>query len=204
MKLVILKPKFIPPERKREPLSECTFLNTFQLATLLNAEYKSRKRYNPGQKSSVIKEEDRLKAFNEMSLEYKLANLYQVQRFANHFDRIKCFFTDRQVAFEELKRFSPEQLDNIGNWEHDAWANRKTAMGWHYGNFYTKKYKRDYSKQNNLREQIREHQYLEQRFQDLDEDKKQKDRKPIINFKKYMEAFQVRIYKFADDQGDEE
>ena len=187
------------PPIKGEPLSECSFLNTYQLAAQLNAEYQSRDGYNETDTSRPhlkkdASEEERLRAFEGLSLEYKLANFYQVQQFADHLNRIGCFFTDREVAFPELEKFSANQLKEIGKWEHEAWARRKRAMGWCHGQRYSELGKTEAEKYN-LRECMREHQYLNEAFKKLPAEKKIKDMIPIQNFKFYMKKnYQVRIY----------
>jgi len=187
------------PPINGEPLSECSFLNTFQLATLLNAEYQARIDYNENDSSRPhlrqdASEQERLESFNKLSLEYKLANFYQVQQFADHLSRIGCFFTDREVSFRELERFSANQLKEIGKWEHETWTKRKYAMGWHYGTHYLE-LESDNDEVFNLRECMREHQYLSIAFKKLPAEKKLKDITPIINYKYYMKKYyRVRIY----------
>ena len=183
-----------------ETLSECSFLNTYLLATQLNAEYQLRQEYNdlhptephlPNEPSKVEREA----LFEPLSLEYKLANFYQVQHFAEHLDKIGCFFTDRPVDFHELDRFDEVQLKRIGKWEHKAWALRKRELGWRFGRTYRIASLQE-TEQNNLRERLREHEYLGVPFLNLPPDKQEKDMMPIVKFKYYMKKnYQIRIYK---------
>ena len=183
-----------------EPLSETSFAGLYQLATLLNGEYRTRDNYNQlhkprSNKKDALTESERLKMFGQLSLEYKLANLYQVLRFANHLDRISCFFTDRHMSFPEQAEFDEEQLLKIGAWEHDSWKDQKLSMGWQAGSSYLNLGSTD-NEQNKLRELLREHQYLDISFCSLNEDKKQKDMEPFRLLQGYLkEYYQVRIYQ---------
>ena len=53
------------------------------------------------------------KDFSALSLEYKLANINQVKSFSRYLNEIHCFYTDRQVDFDMLEEFTPEQIQRI-------------------------------------------------------------------------------------------
>ena len=53
------------------------------------------------------------KDFSALSLEYKLANINQVKSFSRYLNDIHCFYTDRQVDFDMLEEFTPEQIQRI-------------------------------------------------------------------------------------------
>ena len=56
-------------------------------------------------------------------------------------NKIGCFYTDKDVDFEQVERFSDEELIIIGRSEHQRWLQEHYDMGWTYGN--PEKSKRD-------------------------------------------------------------
>lgn len=80
-------------------------------------------------------------SFKSLSLEYKLSNINQAKAFAKYMNKIGCFYTDKDVDFEQVERFSDEELIIIGRSEHQRWLQEHYDMGWTYGN--PEKSKRD-------------------------------------------------------------
>ena len=184
------------PAASKEPLSDRSFLDLYNMAVLLHAEYMIRPEYERDVKvnaADITSEKQREAWFNELSLEYKLANILRVQRFAQHLDRLDLFFTDRLVAYRELETFSDKQLEDMGSWEHTAWKDNKKLMGWVNGSSYEIEGISDDEK-NCRRERTREHKYISTPFKALEADKKKKDTEPMKQMKKYMlENYGIRI-----------
>ena len=80
-------------------------------------------------------------SFKSLSLEYKLLNINQAKAFAKYMNKIGCFYTDKDVDFEQVEKFSDEELIIIGKSEHQRWLQEHYDMGWTYGN--PEKSKRD-------------------------------------------------------------
>ena len=183
------------PDHSTEPLSRIDFLHMYDLALLLHGEYLTRKDYThdtePGLSAAALFTPEALhREFQKLSLEYRLANLYRVLRFAEQLDKENIFFSDRPVSFPELGSFTQNQLEQIGNSEHEAWSQLKKSMGWNSGKQYTNRGIPSF-KRNNLRECLRQHQYLDYPFDKLTDSKKQKDTVPI----KQMQAYMKKYYK---------
>jgi hypothetical protein len=76
------------------------------------------------------------KEFSALSLEYKLFNINQVKSFSRYLNAIHCFYTDRQVDFDMLEAFSPEEIACIAPMEHERWVREHRSMGWSCDDFY--------------------------------------------------------------------
>ena len=76
------------------------------------------------------------KDFDKLSLEFKLSNINQAKAFASHLEKIKCFYTSRNVDYEILSDFTKEELSQLAYLEHERWIEEKEEMGWRYGDFY--------------------------------------------------------------------
>ena len=187
------------PALRKGTLSHSSFFDLYEVATILNAEHRTRDGYNEDQKRILRKddtysEKNRREAFDRLSLEYQLSNLYQVQCYAEHLEQLHMFFTDRQVAYPECTGFSEAELETIGRLKHDAWAKQKRSMGWVVGEHYrTLGAKPD--ERYKLRERLREHQFLETSFDELG-DKKHKDVEPIEQQRLLMlQKYNIRVYR---------
>ena len=77
--------------------------------------------------------------FEKLSLELKLSNVEQAKAFASHLEKIKCFYTSRNVDYELLSAFTKEEIEQLAFWEHERWMEEKAEMGWLYGRFYLMK-----------------------------------------------------------------
>ena len=88
-------------------LSSSSFLHIHDFAVALNA------RYAPTEDEDDVERSIMEKDFSALSLEYKLANINQVKSFSRYLNEIHCFYTDRQVDFDMLEEFTPEQIQRI-------------------------------------------------------------------------------------------
>lgn len=123
-------------------LSSSDFLNIYNFAVILNGcwgditEWKKAKEEDKVEE--YIQNEDNKKKFtedfDERSLEYKLSNINQAKSFARYMNEIGCFYTDGEVDFEMVERFSDEEVLKIGILEHQRWLQEHYDMGWTYGN----------------------------------------------------------------------
>ena len=107
-----------------------SFLHIYDFAVALNGRY----RYQ-GQEDSVTTEELE-HDFEELSLEYKLSNINQVKAFSKYLNAIDCFYTDRPVDFDEVRGFTPEQIDIFAPMEHARWVREHHALGWRCDDVY--------------------------------------------------------------------
>ena len=195
-------------ENKHLYLSSSSFLHMHDFAVALNARYSYM-----GEENKVSAEQ--LEAdFAGLSLEYKLSNINQVKVFARYLNRIRCFYTDRPVDFEELKKFTEEQVDIFAPMEHCRWVREHQNMGWRCGDDYEHvKPPRgvkaeDYTKM--LREHMRCHKLamdsnvtdeeIYAHFDTLPEKEKDKDWMPFTSMLKLIRKFDgLRIYQFSED-----
>ena len=88
-------------------LSSSSFLHIHDFAVALNA------RYAPTEDEDDVERSIMEKDFSALSLEYKLANINQVKSFSRYLNEIHFFYTDRQVDFDMLEEFTPEQIQRI-------------------------------------------------------------------------------------------
>ena len=197
-------PAFRGCAEQRDTLSHSSFLDLFRIATLINAEYRTRDEtyteYHETEARSEITftEQKRMEYFDQLSLEYKLSNLYQVQRYAENLEKNGMFFTDRPVAYQKAEIFNKEILEKIGKQKHDDWAKEKEAMGWRHGKDYHASDLLD-TEVNDRRERLREHQYIDCPFDQLSEADKVKDTNPIKQQREYMERyFDIYVYKLPE------
>lgn len=120
------------PDRKRknEYLSNCNFIHLYNFAAALNARYNC---YSRGEDKPLPNKDEQEKQFDELSLEYKLYNIGQAKAFDRYLNEIGCFYTDKDVDFEMVTEFTPENMDMFGPMEHGRWIREHLAMGWGYG-----------------------------------------------------------------------
>lgn len=111
-------------------LSESSFLHMHDFAVALNARYAHEGDVDEVEKSTMEKE------FSALSLEYKLSNINQVKSFSRYLNAIHCFYTDRQVDFNMVEAFSPEEIEYIAPMEHERWVREHQSMGWSCDDFY--------------------------------------------------------------------
>ena len=178
-------------------------------AVVLNARYAHEEDVDEVERSTMEKE------FQTLSLEYKLANINQVKSFSKYLNAIHCFYTDRQVDFDMVEEFSPEEIECIAPLEHERWVREHQSMGWSCNDFYEhvpvpqgideKKYRTA------LREQTRCHamamdgeltkENILRHYQEfLPESEKEKDFQPFNCMLRLIRRFDgLRIYRFANE-----
>ena len=159
------------------------------------------------------------KEFSALSLEYKLSNINQVKNFSRYLNAIRCFYTDRQVDFDMLEAFSPEEIACIAPMEHERWVREHRSMGWSCDDFYEhvpvpqdtceKEYRAA------LREQTRCHamamdgeltkEKIFRHYRDaLTEREKESDFQPFNCMLRLIRRFDgLRIYRYANDHSAE-
>lgn len=165
-------------------LSQSSFMHLYDFAVILSG----RKKFNIAEadkdKELRLKMEE---AFENRSLEYKMIDIERVKKFSKYLDAIKCFYTDRAVAYPLLQKFEPEDMEVIGPMEHERWLWVHYTMGWKYDNKYLEAPKEE---QAELRELTRTHklmlengEYTKENFVkhyiELDEEEKDKDTEPM-------------------------
>ena len=200
LELKMEAPKFVSRTQRGEPLSHSSFLDLYHVATILNAEYRTRDgiytdyHETDTRNDDTFSERTLMKYFEQLSLEYKLSNLYQVQCYVKNLEEKKMFFTDRQVAYQEAEDFDDNMLKELGEKKHLAWSMEKKAMGWRRGEDYRKQNLPE-SEVNKLRERLREHEYIDHPFGTLSEDEQEKDKAPIRQQRNIMKTrFGIRVY----------
>ena len=194
-------------------LSDSSFLHMHDFAVALNARYAHEGDVDQVEKSTMEKE------FSALSLEYKLSNINQVKSFSRYLNAIHCFYTDRQVDFDMLEAFSPEEIACIAPMEHERWVREHRSMGWSCDDFYEhvpvpqdtseKEYRAA------LREQTRCHamamdgeltkEKILRHYRDsLTESEKESDFQPFNCMLRLIRRFDgLRIYRYANDHSAE-
>lgn len=124
----------------RSYLSDSNFINLYNFAIILNGRWSNadwKKAKLAGQEERFLNDDKAIEAFTDnfktLSLEYKLSNINQAKAFAKYMNIIGCFYTDKSVDFEQVDRFSGEELEIIGKMEHQRWLQEHYDMGWTYG-----------------------------------------------------------------------
>ena len=113
-------------KNKRTYLSGSNFLHFFDFAVALHARNMS------GDPSRQDMEEK----FNASSLEYRLSTLGRTRHFAAYLNAVGCFYTDKPVDFEKVRRFTAKDAAIFAPMEHERWVREHQAMGWRYGTDY--------------------------------------------------------------------
>lgn len=127
--------------KKTGYLSNSNFINLYNFAVVLNGRWYSpewKKAKERGHEEEFIFNEEYKESFEKnfkaLSLEYKLSNINQAKSFARYLNKIDCFFTDKDVDFEMVEKFTDEELVKIGPLEHKRWLQEHYDMGWKFGN----------------------------------------------------------------------
>ena len=126
--------------QNRSYLSDSNFINLYNFAIILNGRWENsdwRKAKAAGQEEQFLNDESVMNKFVEgfrsLSLEYKLSNINQAKAFARYMNQIGCFYIDKAVDFEQVEKFSDDELIKIGILEHQRWLQEHYDMGWTYG-----------------------------------------------------------------------
>lgn len=124
----------------RSYLSDSSFINLYNFAIILNGRWGNsdwKRAKAAGQEESFLSNDSVMTKFLEnfktLSLEYKLANINQAKAFAKYMNEIGCFYTDKSVDFEQVDKFSNDELVKIGLLEHQRWLQDHYDMGWTFG-----------------------------------------------------------------------
>ena len=186
---------------KHTYLSGSSFLHFYDFAVALHA------RNMPKGTSRKAMEEK----FTALSLEYQLSTLNRARHFAHYLDAIHCFYTDRPVDYEMVKRFSPRDAAIFAPMEHERWVREHRAMGWSYGTDYETlpldvPAEQERAARNTLREQLRchklamdgkpSHDEIRAHYRRLSRADQGKDWKPFNKLLQLLKEFDgLRIYR---------
>ena len=187
-------------------LSSSSFLHIHDFAAALNA------RYAPIGDEDDVDRSVMEKDFSVLSLEYKLSSINQVKSFGRYLHEIHCFYTDRQVDFDMLEAFTPEQILRFAPLEHERWLREHRSMGWRNGDFYERVPAPPGADEKTFRAALREQTRCHRLVMDgeltkeriiahyqeyLSEYEKQKNYQPFNRMLKLMRKFDgVRIYQY--------
>lgn len=189
------------PDRKykNEYLSNCNFIHLYNFAAALNARYNC---YSTGKGEPVPNKEEQERQFDLLSLEYKLSNIGQAKAFDRYLNEIGCFYTDKDVDYDMVTEFTPDNMDMFGPMEHSRWIREHMAMGWGCGSYEDKAEREQLrlhpmmmefngeTDEQVIEEMIRKH-YLE-----LPKDEQDKDTEPMNYMLKLIKEFEgLRIYR---------
>ena len=179
-------------------LSESNFLHLYDFAVALHG------RNMPSDTSAEELEEK----FAVSSLEYQLAGINRAKSFSRYLNALGCFYTDKQVDFEIVTEFGPEDMNVVAPLEHERWVLEHMAMGWRYGDDYQTLPLPDDDRaaRRTLREQLRCHvlamdgdpstEEIRLHFLSLSEAEQDKDWKPFNSMLRLLKKFDgLRIYK---------
>ena len=187
-------------------LSSSSFLHIHDFAAALNARYAPTWDEDDAERSIMEKD------FSALSLEYKLSNINQVKSFGRYLNEIHCFYTDRQVDFDMLEEFTPEQILRFAPLEHERWLREHQSMGWKSGDLYEhvpvppeadeKSYRSALREQTRCHKLVMDGELTKERIiahyqKHLSEYEKQQNYQPFNNMLKLMKKFDgVRIYQY--------
>ena len=201
MDLTVLT-KLQPADRssKHTYLSVSNFLHMYDFAVALNARYRHLGAEDKVSPAQLMKE------FDEMSLEYQLSNINQVQSFSSYLNAIGCFYTDKPVDFDMVHAFSSEETEIFAPLEHERWIREHRAAGWTGGDLYETVPLEDPSQRAALRERFRmhrlcmngdpDHAAVKAHYDSLSEEEQGKDWKPFNSMLKLIKKFDgLRIYR---------
>lgn len=130
--------------------------------------------------------------FNNLSLFYKLDNINQAKSLASKLEEIDCFYSEKELDYEEVKIFTDEQVKLLATLEHIRWVRNRIKYGWTYG-----KLDKDYTKEN--RQEVRKHQSMVP-YGILPLTEKEKDLIVVDNTFNFLEkeCRSINVYKFKD------
>ena len=190
------------PDRKIKHtyLSTSSFMHLYDFAVTLHA------RKMPPDTSDEAMENK----FTSMSLEYQLSTINRARYFDRYLDAIGCFYTDRQVDYDLVKRFSPRDTEIFAPMEHERWIREHHTMGWRYGRAYEEVPlpggENEKERRAALREQMRCHKLcmdgvpsseeIRDHYLHLDKKDQDKDWKPFNRLLILLRKFDgLRIYR---------
>ena len=194
---------------KHTYLSNSNFLHLYDFAVALNA------RYSYQGKEGDVPTEELERSFEELSLEYQLANINQAKSFSRYLDALGCFYTDRPVDYEMITRFTKKQTAVFAPMEHERWIREHHSMGWICGDLYEtveipeamiRQYGEEEPARKALREQLRMHKLamdgeptqaeIFAHYEALPLAEREKDYEPFNSMLKLIKKYDgLRIYK---------
>lgn len=190
----------------RSYLSDSNFINLYNFAIIMNGRWGNagwKRAKLAGQEELYLSDskvvEEFAEGFKDLSLEYKLSNINQAKAFAKYMNMIGCFYTDKAVDFEQVDKFTDEELIDIGKAEHQRWLQDHYDMGWTYGN--PENDKRDFERKH--RDMIPDFsgfdvsdEAAELNYERLDKATQDKDTDPIECMLALLKMFDgLRIYR---------
>ena len=208
---VIVDVRPVDRKSKRIYLSNSNFLHLYDFAVALNA------RYNYQGAEDDVRIEQLEKEFEALSLEYQLSNINQAKNFSRYLNEIGCFYTDKPVDYEMIRRFTPAQTAVFAPLEHERWVREHRSMGWKSGDDYERvpltkedasSGKSAYFCRKAYREQMRMHKLamdgdpteeeIFTHYDELSDEEKGKDWEPFNSMLKLIKKFDgLRIYKLS-------
>lgn len=186
-------------------LSNSNFLHLYDFAVSLHGR----------NKGSDVTIEELEKQFEALSLEYQLSTINRAKNFSRYLDAIHCFYTDKQVDYEMVNEFTPEQAAVFAPMEHERWVREHQMMGWKYSDLYetyTMPDGLDEAEKKKIilarREQMRCHKLtlsgdvsseeIQKHYLTLPEEEQNKDWKPFNSMLKLLKRFDgLRIYSLS-------
>lgn len=190
----------------RSYLSDSSFLNLYQFAIVLNGRWNNTEwelAKKAGREEQFLADERVIKRytedFKELSLEYKLSNINQAKAFAKYMNEIDCFYTDKDVDFVFVEKFTEKELVKIGMLEHQRWLQEHYDMGWVYGT--PEKAERDFLRQHmDMLPEYRSFEVsaeaAEANYNRLGKTEQDKDTKPMECMLAMLKLFDgLRIYR---------
>ncbi len=125
---------FMDKKSVKRSVSSSRYMHLYDFAVVLNGRYVEQYKKNAGElnRKEHLSKEDLYREFDKLSLEYKMSNVLQAKEFANHLDKIGCFYSDVPNNNDLVWEFSKEQLIEMAKWEHIRWNKEKTEMEWRY------------------------------------------------------------------------
>ena len=190
----------------RSYLSDSNFINLYNFAIVLNGRWSNenwKKAKLAGQEEQYLSDskvvEEFTESFRKLSLEYKLSNINQAKAFAKYLNMIGCFYQDKEVDFEQVEKFTDEELVKIGKAEHHRWLQEHYDMGWAYGT--PEKSKRDFEREHmdmipGFSGFIVSDEAAEQNYERLDKETQDKDTDPMECMLVMLKMFGgLRIYR---------
>jgi len=190
----------------RSYLSDSNFINLYNFAIILNGRWGNarwKRAKLAGQEEQFLSDskvvEEFADGFKALSLEYKLSNINQAKAFAKYMNMIGCFYTDKSVDFEQVEKFTDDELVKIGKAEHQRWLQEYYDMGWTYGK--PEKDKRDFERKHcdmipdfhgfDVSDEV-----AEQNYERLDKAEQDKDTEPMECMLAMLKMFDgLRIYR---------
>lgn len=190
----------------RSYLSDSNFINLYNFAIILNGRWENagwKRAKLAGQEEQFLSDskvvEEFANGFKALSLEYKLLNINQAKAFAKYMNMIGCFYTDKSVDFEQVEKFTDDELVKIGKAEHQRWLQEHYDMGWTYGK--PEKDKRDFERKHwdmipdFLGGDVSD-EAAEQNYERLDKATQDKDTDPMECMLAMLKMFDgIRIYR---------